>query len=174
MNLTPEQLELITLLPREEWGLGFIVMSRCLKHHDDAKGSLKRYFSHSMKLARIDELRSATRRSSVRRDDKLTFVYRPMVYTDKLPERWSRPQPVDPVPELTTTPTLYLFARGLSYRQIADDTGKPKGTVRSTIARERDILRSARGEPACLPSRGGIYRGSDSERSIRSTESETK
>lgn len=172
--MTDEQLKLVTSLPSEDWGLGFIVMSRCLKYYKESYGPVAKYFNRAMKLARIDELRKQTKRSYIIRDGQTISIYRPMTYTNNLPERWTRPQPERTVPEIPEKMCpLYLFARGMSYQQISDDLGMPIGSVKSTVSRHRKTLQAARGSLLFSPSRGGIYRGSDSERSIRSTESET-
>ncbi len=149
--MSPEALELIQRLPREEWGLGFIVMTRCLKHFDTNLGELSHYFKHAMSLERITQLRRFGPVRYTRSKTRSRVTTGALVNYDP-----PAPQPNhEPIPELDPSMTcLDLYARGLSQRQIAAVCDLPPGTVKSRIWTAREILRAKR-QRHQTPSLGG-------------------
>lgn len=169
IELTPEALKLIMTLPREEWADGFFVMRKCIKTYDPTQSQLKTYFGRAMKNHRKDELRRSTGASRKVVDGVVvrSFGHRiTRMLTDDIP---ARSVPLIDLPRLDPSMTcLDLHVRGLSSQQISDLLGMKPKTVRVKIHNYRKILQGLAPRAKSLPSRGGIYRGSDSERTAMS------
>lgn len=168
-ELTAEQLGLMTSLPREDWGWGFEIMLECIKNYKPERGNLKNYYGRAIKLRRCDVDRRENRTRITKcgtRVEKRIKVFTCGEFYDT-PARV--PAEVD-LPELSSNmESVNLYARGLNLRQIADVLSKPIGIIKSSINRHRRELASsfpeaARCSSGFYSSRGGIYRGSDSER----------
>jgi RNA polymerase sigma-70 factor (ECF subfamily) len=62
-------------------------------------------------------------------------------------------QALDSIPEGFRTAIILSDIEGLSYQEIADIVGCPIGTVRSRLARSRQMLKTALCSPALVPQR---------------------
>jgi DNA-directed RNA polymerase specialized sigma24 family protein len=128
MTPTPEQLMLVTTLPREEWGDGYLVLLKVLRYYNPERGPLRSFFLSSFRRWKVDGFRRTSRRFAHQLED------------------WGHPVhsgPADPPPPiLHFFPFLSLhYGRGLSLQQIADLEEIPIGTVKSTMNRERQRAR---------------------------------
>lgn len=172
-QLTAEQLGLVMSLPREDWGWGFEIMLECVKNYKPERGALKNYYGRAVKLRRHDIERRENRTRITKCGTRVEKRIKVFTCGEFHNSAARAPVEVD-LPELSPNmEPVNLYARGLNLRQIADVLSKPIGTIKSTINRQRRQLsasfpEAARCSSGYYPSRGGIYRGSDSERTAMS------